>query len=238
MSLSITSNAAAPKSENTQTTSKPRQDSRWMTKTLIGVLVVLGVVLAGYVGVDHRQTPNLAQTRRFAVCQGFPNSSFAISNREVDPKYRSEIVNSIVDGKPTMTVHPIRNQEHEGFCYNYALGKIFGKNFNLINLADATEIVQGYFIPVTKPQKGDLAVYYDDARAESSKPVHFGVFTSKEMVESKWGGNKVFTHSRFHVPEMYGNCIVPYRLNKESHLKRLFDFVNWLGSIHQCLNFV
>ena len=114
-------------------------------------------------------------------------------------------------------------------CYSYALGQVF-KTYKEphIRLTEVNtgniHILHHCFTVTTQPQKGDLVVYYDS----SGFPVHWGIYISGDVIESKWGSSAVFRHPPFYVGNNYGHFIKCFRLNgdPETALKSLEAFQN------------
>lgn len=79
-------------------------------------------------------------------------------------------------------------------------------------------IVKKQFSNITIPQKGDLAVYFNN----TNSPCHFGIYFDDLRIESKWGpyGSGIFIHLPFHVPVEYGDKIKFYRFNLDVSIKK------------------
>lgn len=102
--------------------------------------------------------------------------------------------------------------EFIGVCYDYAFGAIF-KTYtrpDFMPVLPGNDWIEKYFTVTTEPKKGDLVCYYKDYFL--NHPVHYGIYDSPNLVESKWGQGPVFKHPPFYVGSLYGNFIRYYRL--------------------------
>lgn len=91
-----------------------------------------------------------------------------------------------------------------GLCYDYAFGKILRTYLSpSVSMAlNNKEILEKYFSITKEPEEGDLVVYYFDS--EGDIPIHYGVYISEGIVESKWGSTKeVLRHPLGWVPDRY-----------------------------------
>lgn len=107
-------------------------------------------------------------------------------------------------------------------CFYYAIGKVL-KVYDLLSLPTPSKmcndrllfldesILKEYFVVITEPEAQDLAVYSDD----KGRALHYGVYHSKDRIESKWGDDAVYRHPPFHVPTEYGDFIKYYRLKPD-----------------------
>lgn len=98
-----------------------------------------------------------------------------------------------------------------GVCIHFALGVVL-KTYVMPSGFSGTIQIQAYldeeFIPILKPQSGDLAVYYLSSKGQN---VHFGVYREDHRIESKWGCGAIYKHPPFLVPSEYGDFIRYYR---------------------------
>lgn len=143
-----------------------------------------------------------------------PDLYFEFERTTESIKVRDEI--SEIFGRALVLKMPAIEQigyiNFTGLCYDYAFGIIF-RTFSppsFMPIRPDNHWIEQYFTITTDPKKGDLVCYYGDSL---EKPVHYGVYDSPNLVESKWGKEPVHKHPPFYVTYSYGDIIRYYRLN-------------------------
>lgn len=142
-----------------------------------------------------------------------------------------------------LTVKEYEREDKERFlnCFAYALGhfsegleRLTGKTINEIqDLVHETidDVVKKYFVNVSVPSDGDLAVYsvspgrYIDLKGQRIEgTTHAGIYRATQpnwnspdggTVESKWGwlaNYHIFKHDVFFIPHFYGDTVKFYSL--------------------------
>ncbi len=105
-------------------------------------------------------------------------------------------------------------EDYSTICSSYALNKILTNyketTFSSLSGLPDNNLIETSFKITTEPKKGDLVCYYH--RESLTKAVHFGIYCSDGLVESKWGIGSVYEHPPFHVMNMYGDYIRYYTL--------------------------
>ena len=112
---------------------------------------------------------------------------FGFNEAEENMRIRKEI--DPLSGRALVKQFPqiqlIEYIKFTGYCYDYAFGKIFNtyRPPHFMPIMPSHDWIENYFTVTTEPLKGDLVCYYKT----SSYPVHYGIYDSPNLVESKWG---------------------------------------------------
>lgn len=153
------------------------------------------------------------------------NSYFVFCRNEVNANARLKVDRKIYCGHDTQEVEKISvNMEKMASefgintfnidCAVYAFSKIIpsylSSPFASLTRATSNNLIEQHFMVVTEPKIGDLVCYY---KKESSLtlPQHYGVYCSKDLIESKWGCYPVYRHKPFDVLDIYGDYLRYYR---------------------------
>lgn len=123
---------------------------------------------------------------------------------------------SFIPAKVPSICHLEHLNVFRGNCAKYAMVRaleVLEKDVTLpCHEPSSTELfIKKHFVLTETPSKGDVAVY-----SRGTFPVHFGIYLSKDYIESNWGGAGTLRHPPFHVPHIYGDKIEYYKLNPES----------------------
>lgn len=110
-----------------------------------------------------------------------------------------------------------------GVCATYALKNVLKSSKALVpfvGIGRLNKILDKYFVLQKKPEIGDLVVYY---LTEDSEPVHYGIYYTEEIVESKWGTSSVYRHPIFYVPDFYGDIVKFFKVKDEYTLEEVVE---------------
>ncbi len=150
------------------------------------------------------------------------NGYFEFNKTEENIRIRKEIEQASGQNliKKIPQIRLVAHINFMGVCYDYAFGVIFRTYYSprFMPRLPGNDWIEKYFSVTTEPQKGDLVCYYKDSLV---LPVHYGVYDSLHVVESKWGAQPVYKHPPFYVENLYGNFIRYYRLKSEVKLENL-----------------
>lgn len=102
-----------------------------------------------------------------------------------------------------------------GVCMDYAMKNVLKDSTAIlpdVGSGRLNKILDEEFIIQREPEVGDLVVYYGN----SSEPVHYGIYYTEEIVESKWGQADVYRHPTFYVGNKYGDTVKFYKVKEKS----------------------
>ena len=143
------------------------------------------------------------------------NGYFIFNRVEITANIRREI-DLFRNQKPILGIEELKEIEFDGVCSEYALSKIIHnyKNSELSSIVGNPDnlLIEKYFKITEEPKEGDLVCYYGNVNL--NKPVHFGVYLTGDIIESKWGYGSVFKHQPFHISNSYGDYLRYYRYNQ------------------------
>jgi len=151
------------------------------------------------------------------------DGSFAFIPTEANKKVRETIEKTKSYRLPEIypQIEHVSDINFFGVCFMYAMDKIFKSNYDAVKSevregdlcgGGTSEFLEKYFVPVSTPQEGDLAVYSSSWGYRH----HFGVYIGEDRIESKWGCLDVYRHPPFYVDPCDGDRLTYYRLKEQS----------------------